>query len=114
MEIPALPNTVRAADLPLEQLAKNPKLSETEKIGELSRKFEAVLLRQILQEAHKSVIKSSFTDDSAISGIYGDLVTNALAEDISKSGSFGLAKTLQQQLTRQLTPKRPKEGTIED
>ena len=38
MEISALPNAVRAADLPLEQLAKNTKLSEVEKIGELSRK----------------------------------------------------------------------------
>jgi len=114
MEISALPNGVHAADLPLEQLAKNTKLSEAEKIGELSRKFEAVLLRQILQESHKTVIKSSFTDDSAVSGIYSDMVTNALAENISKAGTFGLAKSLQAQLIRQLTPKKPKEGTIEN
>jgi len=95
-------------------LAKNPKLSEAEKIGELSQKFEAVLLRQILQEAHKTVIKSSFTDDSAVSGIYEDMVTNALADSISKAGTFGLAKSLQEELTRQLVSKKEKEGTIEN
>jgi flagellar biosynthesis/type III secretory pathway chaperone len=58
MQISPLPHTVSAASLPLEQLAKNPKLSESEKIAELSRQFEAVLLRQILGEAQKSVIRS--------------------------------------------------------
>ena len=114
MEIPALPNAVHAADLPLEQLAKNPKLSEKEKIGELSRQFEAVLLRQILQEAHKTVIKSSLSEDSAVNGIYQDMVTNALADSISKTGSFGLAKSLEAELSRQLVTKEPKEGTIEN
>ena len=105
MEISPLPNTMPSADLPLEQLAKNPQLSETEKIGELSRQFEAVLLRQILQAAHKTVIKSSLSDDSTTSSIYQDMVTNQLADCISKGGSLGLAKSLEHELTRQLRSK---------
>ena len=108
MEISPLPHTVRADSLPLEQLANNHKLSETEKIGELSRQFEAVLLRQILGEAQKTVIKSSLTDESATNGIYQDMISNQLADTISKTGSFGLARSLQAELTRQLV--KPKTG----
>lgn len=105
MEISPLPNIMPAHDLPLQQLAKDPKLSEREKIGELSRQFEAVLLRQILQTAHKTVIKSSLTEESATGSIYKDMATNQLADCISKSGSFGFAKSLEAELTRQLSPK---------
>lgn len=99
---------VDSSSISIEQLSKNPKLSETEKIAELSRQFEAVLLRQILHESQKTVIKSSMTDESAASGIYQDMITNQLADSISKSGSFGLAKSLQHELTRQLHPTKPK------
>ena len=38
----------------MEKLAGNTNLSQEEKIGEVSRQFEAVLLRQILQTAQKT------------------------------------------------------------
>jgi Rod binding domain-containing protein len=113
MKVSPLPYASPEAGLPLEQLAKSPKLSEEQKIGELSRQFEAVLLRQVLQHAQKTVIKSSLTEESATSGIYQDMVTNQLAESISKSGSFGLARSLQAELTRQLTTNKPKEEKLE-
>src|SRR6185369_15538345 len=114
MKISPLPNAAPASDVPLEQLANNSKLSETEKIGELSRQFEAVLLRQVLQNAQKTVIKSKLTEESATSGIYQDMITSQLADCISKSGSFGFAKSLQEELTRQLAAKKPMEGKIEN
>ena len=92
---------VQAADLPLEHLAKNQQLTEEEKVGELSRQFEAVLLRQILKDVKKSVIKSTLTPEASGSDIYNDMVTNQLAEGISKSGSFGFAKNLERDLLRQ-------------
>jgi len=105
MNIPPLSPHVRASELPLEQLAKNQNLTETEKVGELSRQFEAVLLRQILKEVKKSVIKSGLTTESAGSDIYNDMVTNQLAEGISKSGAFGFAKSLEHDLSRQILSK---------
>ena len=108
------PFTALSAELPLEKLASNTKLSETEKIGQLSRQFEAVLLRQILQQAHKTIIKSSLTEESATTGIYQDMITSQLADCISKSGSFGFAKSLQEELTRQLATKKPTEEKIEN
>jgi Rod binding domain-containing protein len=93
---------IEASELPLERLAASDQVSEAEKVGEMSRQFEAVLLRQILSEAHKTVIHSEFSDDSAVGGIYRDMVTTQLADLISQSGSFGLAQHLHQDLTRQL------------
>lgn len=102
MKIAHLPHSVSAADVPLEQLANNPKLSQPEKIEALSQQFEAVMLRQILQDARKPMLKSKLHPDSSAKGIYDDLVNNQLADKISQSGTLGLAATLRQQLSRQL------------
>jgi|SRR5579872_4914509 len=106
MEIAALKTSVKAAELPFEKLASNPNVSDHEKIAEASRQFEAVLLRQILQEARKTSDSVSSKSGSSTSGIYDDMVNNQLADSISRSGAFGLAASLQNQLDRQiLTPK---------
>lgn len=90
--------------MPIEQLASNPNVSDADKVAQACRQFEAVFLRQILQEARKTVISSSNSHDSAISGIYGDMINSQLADSISRSGAFGLAKSLQGQLVRQVLP----------
>jgi peptidoglycan hydrolase FlgJ len=106
MQIPALQTsgTTKAADVPFEKLAANKSVSEQDKVTEACKQFEAVLLRQILQEARKTVISSSANPESSTSGIYGDMVNNQLADKISRSGEFGLAKSLQAQLVRQVLP----------
>ncbi len=105
MQIDPLQRPLKPADLPLERLAANANLTEQDKVTEVSRQFEALLLRQILQEAQQPVFQSSLTSNSTATGIYRDLVTEQLANSISKSGSFGLAKTLDSQLNRQLRPR---------
>lgn len=100
MNIPALKPHVVASEIAPERLAKNPQLTEQQKIGEASRQFESILLKQILESSQKTVIKSKYSDDSTASGIYHDMVTTRLADSISKSGAFGLAKTFEQQLNR--------------
>ena len=85
---------IDAANLPLESLAASKHVPESEKIAQASRAFEAILLSQILQESQKPVFPSKFMGNSTTSGIYRDLVVNQMAEDISKSGSFGLAKII--------------------
>ena len=102
MDISPLHAKINPVDLSLDQLAKNGQLSQEQKVGELSRQFEALLMRQILTESQKPVFKSKYTDNSAVSGIYKDMVTEHLADAMSKSGSFGLAKNLQSQLARQI------------
>jgi peptidoglycan hydrolase FlgJ len=100
MGITPLQKPVAAADIAPERLAGNTALTERQKIAEASRQFEAILLRQILAATQKTVIPSKFADNSTAADIYRDMITTQLADSISKSGSFGLAKTFEQQLTR--------------
>ncbi len=104
MNVLALHPRIKAADVPLADLAANKNLSDPEKVAEVSRQFEAVLLRQILQETRKSCVNPSSSADATTSGIYDDMVNNQLADSISRSGSFGLAKSLQAELARQVLP----------
>ena len=114
MHIPSAATTTRDPAVPIEQLAGNKTLSKSEKLAEVAKQFEALLLRQILGSARKTVFKSKVTEDSLSSGIYQDMVTEQLADSMSRSGSFGLARSLQAQLQIQNpagepgeTPKKP-------
>lgn len=99
MTISALQPKVDASRLPIESLAGNKALTQDQKIAEASRQFEAVLLRQFLAESQKPVISSEFTDNSSSAGIYQDMVTNQLADSLSRNGGIGLAKVFENQLT---------------
>jgi peptidoglycan hydrolase FlgJ len=102
MEIPPLHRAVRASELPLDRLAANPNVPEKEKVAELSRQFEALLLRQVLKDIRKTVIPSDLLPESLASNIYQDMVTQQLADAMSKSGTLGLARSLEKDLSRQL------------
>jgi Rod binding domain-containing protein len=104
MNITALRPAPKADSLPLEKLEESKAFTDEEKVAEVSRQFEAVLLRQILGQGRKTLFASKFNDDSVSSDIYQDMVTQQFAESISRSGSFGLARSLQAQLTHQLLP----------
>jgi peptidoglycan hydrolase FlgJ len=104
MDIPPIQRRVDAADISPEKLAGNSQLTEEQKLSEVARQFEAILLRQILESSQKPVIPSKFTDQSTAASIYRDQVTQQLADSISKSGTLGLARTLEHQLTGQLHP----------
>lgn len=103
MQISALQPKVDASHLELESLANNKSVSQDQKIAEASRQFEAMLLRQFLSESQKPVINSSFTDNSNTAGIYQDMITNQLADSLSRSGGIGLAKSFERQLSPHAT-----------
>ena len=107
MNISSVQPAIKPVDVPLETL-EGSHLTEAQKVGEVARQFEAVLLRQILASARKNLIKSEINPESNQSGIYTDMVNNQLADDISRTGTFGLARSLKTQLTRQiLKPETP-------
>src|ERR1700748_273304 len=105
MNVTSIQSRIDASGVPLEKLAANPNVSQQDKVKEAARQFEAVLLRQIFSEARKSVLSNDSSDDPTVTGIYNDMINNQLADCVSKSGSFGLAKSLQTQLARQVLPK---------
>ena len=107
MDITALNRDVRASELPLERLATSKEVPHDAKIQEVSRQFEAVLLRQILSQAQKPMFKSSpMGGGGSTNAIYQDMVTQQLADRISQGGTFGFAKVLEQQLSVQIADKK--------
>ena len=104
MQVSALQPKVDASHLALESLAGNQSLTHDQKIAEASRQFEAVLLHQFLSESQKPVITSEFTDNSNASGIYQDMISNQLADSLSRNGGIGLAKIFERQLTPHAAP----------
>ena len=107
MELSSLQRGVKPAEVPLDRLADDAQLAQSKKVAEVSRQFEAVLLRQILDNAQKTVFQSKMTPQSASTGIYQDLMTNQLAEQISRSGALGLGRSLGRQLQHELKTERP-------
>ncbi len=101
MNVSPLPTgPIDPSQLPLDTLARNPHVSEEQKVGEATRQFEAMLLRQILTEARKTVIHSDLEESSSVSAIYNDMINQTLADSISRSGMLGLADLLNRQFTR--------------
>lgn len=98
MAIPIQMSTMSANHLAVEDLSRNNKLTEAEKIGEVARHFEAILLRQFLNEATKPLMDANEGMSAAQKSIYQDMMTNTLADTISKSGEFGLSQAFRQQL----------------
>ena len=99
MEISALNRKVNAADLPLQKLAASTQVPQEQKVAEVSRQFEALLLRQILSQAQKPVFESGLAGGGGTtSAIYQDMVTQQLADRISQGGTFGFARVLEKQL----------------
>jgi Rod binding domain-containing protein len=107
MEVTALHRPVRAADVQLDRLMNNPQLTGREKIGEVCRQFEAVLARQILGAAQKTHFASTMNPETFSGGVYQDLITNQLADSISRSGALGLARSLERELQHELKPTGP-------
>jgi peptidoglycan hydrolase FlgJ len=97
MSLPPIHPSASSTPVPLDRLAAHPQLQESEKIAEAARQFEAVLLRQIITAARRTVIPSDINESSTASGVYDDMINDQLATTISRTGAFGLANALQAQ-----------------
>ena len=87
----------------VEHLADNKQLSDEQKVAEIGRHFEAILLRQFLGDATKPLFDANQKGMSAAAkGVYQDMMVNTLAEQISQTGQFGLAESFKAQLTQRL------------
>lgn len=73
------------------------RLPEAAQVKAAAGQFEAVLLRQLLQE---SVGKLTGGEKSGGAGMYGFLLTDVLANRIAESGGLGLGRVISQQLGR--------------
>ena len=76
--------------------ARLAQLSGAEQARAVAGQFEAILLRQFLQESVGSIMGGK--EGGAASGVYGYLLTDVLANRLSQGGGLGLGHILQHQL----------------
>lgn len=108
MQISPFQSKVSAAAMPLDQMSKDQRVATKDKVGELSRQFESMLLRQILTEAQKIKLDSKKGEgDKTSSSVYQDMVTEQLADSMSQGDGIGLGKSLQVQLSREVKTTKP-------
>jgi len=63
---------------------------------EVAAQFEAILVRQLLKPTMISMLGD---EGGAASGIYGDIMTESFAQQLTRGGGLGLGRMLEQQLT---------------
>ncbi|MEC8929463.1 MAG: rod-binding protein [Verrucomicrobiota bacterium] len=98
MPIPLAMPSASAAHLAVERLAHADHLTQQEKIHEISRQFESILLRQFLNEAQKPMFGTESEMSGGQKAVYQDMVVNVLSDSISQSGRFGLAQVFEREL----------------
>jgi flagellar protein FlgJ len=92
------------ADLKL--AAKGP--SQGAALREAAEQFEGLFIQQMLSEMRKTVPEDGLFS-SAQEGTFRDLADQQLAQDLAKSGDFGIAEALVRQLERR-SALSPEEG----
>ena len=73
--------------------AKPANSQKPEEITKASQQFESILIRQFLSESMKSLLENGPSGQ-----VYGYMLTDSLADSISKGGGLGLCSVLQAQL----------------
>lgn len=89
MQIPAISSVQTATTGAEPALAAQ----DEEKLGAASQQFEAILLRQFLSESMKPLLEGGPSGQ-----VYGYLLTDTLADSMSKGGGMGLSSVIQAQL----------------
>ena len=92
----------------MSQPGKLQSLPQSEQTKAVAGQFEAILLRQFLQESVGSIMGGEKGGGGG--GVYGYLLTDVLANQITASGGLGLGNVLQQQLS----PRHPSAAVTTD
>ena len=73
--------------------------SPAEQRKEVAAQFEAILVRQLLAPTMTSMLG----EGGAASNVYGDMLTDTFAQQLTRGGGMGLSQMLQ----KQLSPRAP-------
>lgn len=75
---------------------RSPASAEAAQRKQVAGQFEAILVRQMLGKS----VGSMLGGDAGVSGtVYGDMMTDVLAQKLTAGGGLGLAHMIEQQLT---------------
>ena len=72
---------------------------EEARLREVSREFEALFIKQMLDTMRKTIQKSDLNDGGFAEEIYEDMLYDQYAQTMAKTKSFGIAKMLYNQLS---------------
>ncbi|MCC6484755.1 MAG: rod-binding protein [Armatimonadetes bacterium] len=75
--------------------------AQQEKLKKACQDFEAIFLRFILQKMRDTVPKDGLIENSDAQQTYQQMLDAAMADQMSRSGSFGLAEMLYKQMSLQ-------------
>jgi len=90
------PSAAQVASL-MSSPGKLQSLPQSEQVKAVAGQFEAILLRQFLQESVGSIMGGK--DGGASGNVYGYLLTDVLSNQLSSAGGLGLSRVLEHQLT---------------
>lgn len=87
-----------------------PRISTEEgKAAEVSRQFEAIILRNFLKDSLKPVFNTYLNQENSTNSIYRYHLVDSLAESMSQREALGISSMLQMQLKSNLSSKGPSE-----
>ncbi len=101
---PILPDNNTGSTVTIEEL-RSGYTRQRDKLKKATQDFEAVFLTQILKQAHKTMQgEGSLFGKSSQSQFYAEMRDELMAQNLSKTGQFGLGRMLFQKLEKTLPP----------
>lgn len=85
----------------LEDIARNPAISEEEKEAEALRRFEGILIREVLRDTMEAMTSTGIEGNKTATAIYGQWMTDQLVDSITSDGGLGIAQTMREALRLQ-------------
>ena len=76
--------------------------SDREKLKKACHEMEGYFVGMLLKQMHQSAMKGGFIEEKSESATYRDMFDDAVAAEIGKQGSFGIADMLYRNLSREL------------
>ena len=105
MNISALSSITPASTLSLEEQPRNPgSATTTADRKKVAQQFEAILVRQLLGKTMTSMLGSGEGGSSTAGSVYGDMMTDSLAQQLTAGSGLGLGRMIEKQLTPRGTP----------
>ena len=74
------------------------KIDKSSQLYKVSQEFEAIFIKQMLNVMRKSVAKSGLMDGGMAEDIFEDMLYDEYAQNMAKTGSFGIADMIYKQL----------------
>jgi peptidoglycan hydrolase FlgJ len=102
MNISALASITPAATGSIADPSRGPAATTAADRKKVSQQFEAILVRQLLRKTMTSMLGSG--EDSTAGSVYGDMVTDSLAQQLTAGQGLGLGRMIEKQLTPRGTP----------